>query len=151
MHKDQEKKKKSFDKLKISNNDGLNVSYDQKNLEALYPNLMTEISEKKKTLKINSIRSNFEKKDHNFECYEEDLRNPGVIDFIRRCANKEQAIEILNYLLKRNEITNEKFTLLMNEITQKDGLRKLINKSGGPKTPGYYEKKYYKKKKYNQS
>ena len=151
MHRDQEKKKKLCDELKISNNGGLNVSYDQKQLETLYPNLMAEISDKKKALKINSTSSNPQNVTNNFEGYEEDLRNPGVIDFIRRCANKEQAIEILAYLLRRNEITNEKYTLLMNQITQKDGLKKLINGSGGLKTPGYYERKYYKKKKFNQS
>jgi len=154
MQNDQHKKKKSLDKLKITNNDGLNFSYDQKQLEDLYPNLMTEISNKKKTLKINSISSvshEHKNKENQFDNYNEDLSNPGAIDFIRRCENEEQAIEILNYLLKRNEITTDKFNLLINQIIKKDGLKKLIIENGGQKTPGYYERKYYKKKKYNQS
>ncbi|MFW9937864.1 MAG: DUF2095 family protein [Candidatus Thorarchaeota archaeon] len=154
MQNDQDKKKKPFDKLKITNNDGLNISYDQKQLEDLYPNLMSEISNKKKALKINSISSvpqEYKKKENHFNNYNEDLSNPGAMDFIRRCESEEQAIEILNYLLKRNEITNDKFNLLMNQIVKKDGLKRLIIESGGKKTPGYYERKYYKNKKYNQS
>ncbi|MFX0058766.1 MAG: DUF2095 family protein [Candidatus Hodarchaeota archaeon] len=151
MPKDNKKKKKLFNKVKIKDIDGLNISYDQQQLEHQYPNLMAEISEGKKIVKINSIRSAPPDKNNNIECYEEDLRNPGAIDFIRRCESKEQAIEILNYLLKRKEITLENFSALKNQINQKGGLKRLIDGSGGPKTPGYYERKYYKKKKYNQS
>ncbi len=79
--------------------------------------------------------------------YEENLSNPGVIDFIRRCSNNKEAVEILDFLLKRNEITKDFYDELYFRITQeKDGLKRLINECGGFKKPGYYEKKFYKKK-----
>ena len=37
---------------------------------------------------------------------EDELKNPDVIAFIRRCSKKEQAREIINFLLKRGEINN---------------------------------------------
>ena len=32
------------------------------------------------------------------ECVPEELKNPGAIDFIRRCNNTDEAVEILEYL-----------------------------------------------------
>jgi len=59
----------------------------------------------------------------------------------------KEAVEILDFLLKRNEITKDFYDELYFRITQeKDGLKRLINECGGFKKPGYYEKKFYKKK-----
>ena len=74
-----------------------------------------------------------------------ELVNPGVIDFIRRCKNKEEAIEILDFCLKREEIGRNEYEKYKSIIMQKGGLDKIIKESGGRKNPGYYERNYYKK------
>ena len=76
--------------------------------------------------------------------------NPGAIDFLRRCTQKEEAFEILDYLLKRNEITQQDYHKYKTIISQKGGLKRLINEFGGLKRPGYYMRKYYKKSINNQ-
>ena len=78
-------------------------------------------------------------------CVPLEIINPGAIDFIRRCTKNEEAIEILDYLLKRNEISSDDYNKLKNEIMKDGGLRNLIEKYGGPKNSGYYIDKYYKK------
>jgi len=74
-----------------------------------------------------------------------ELVNPGVIDFIRRCKTKDEAIEILDFCLKRGEIGRDDYEKYKSIIMQKGGLDKIIKESGGRKDPGYFERKYYKK------
>ncbi|TFG02847.1 MAG: DUF2095 domain-containing protein, partial [Promethearchaeota archaeon] len=142
--------KKPFKKAKIEKDDGLNISYDKKELEKYLPHVMSEISKKEKKIKIDSVQYKIEQKIKNEK--EElstplpnELINPGAIDFIRRCTNKKEAIEILDFLLKRKEVSTDEYKKLKNIILQKGGLKKLIDESGGLKRPGYYERKYYKK------
>lgn len=151
MEKNQKGKEKDLKKPTIINSNGLHINYEKIELEKQFPNLMSEISDKKKTLKINSVKPNTESisRDRLFSNminYYEDLRNPGVIDFIRRCTSKNEAIEILDYLRKRKEINHETYKKLKNQILKKDGLKNIIEKCGGYKNPGYYERKFYEKK-----
>jgi hypothetical protein len=141
------KKKKPFNKTKITDNNGLKVSYDKIELDEHLPHLMSEVSENKKSLKIDSVKfkieQEFEETIHNSnKYYPEELYNPKAIDFIRRCTKDEEAIEILDYLLKRKEISKEEYTLFKNQILLKDGLKKLIKECGGFKESGYYERKF---------
>ncbi|MHA1642703.1 MAG: DUF2095 family protein [Promethearchaeota archaeon] len=152
MNAKQEDENKDSKKPTVIKKNGLHVLYDEKELEEFYPHLMKEIKNKEKMIKIEGVVSNLQKNmngnttiKRNF--YEENLSNPGVIDFIRRCSNNKEAVEILDFLLKRNEITKDFYDELYFRITQeKDGLKRLINECGGFKKPGYYEKKFYKKK-----
>ena len=151
MEKKQQDKDNALKKPKIIDFDGLKIAYEKSELEKQYPNLMSEISNKKKTIKIDSVEFNIESKSKptnltKTEDYKEDLNNPGVIDFIRRCTNDDEALEILDYLFKRKEINLEFYKKLKNQIRKKEGLKKLIKECGGPKKPGYYERKYYSKK-----
>ncbi|MFX1234685.1 MAG: DUF2095 family protein [Promethearchaeota archaeon] len=151
MDKDQKDKEKPLKKPKIIDSEGLHISYEKNELEKQFPNLMSEISNKKNILKINSVNLSIEpnsgdNKLNETQDYHEDLKNPGVIDFIRRCSTKNEAIEILDYLHKRKEITHQTYKKLRNQIQKKDGLKKLIEECGGFKTPGYYEKNFYDKK-----
>ncbi|MFX0024842.1 MAG: DUF2095 family protein [Candidatus Hermodarchaeota archaeon] len=151
MDKKLKDKDNAFKKPKIIDFDGLKIAYEKTELEKQFPNLMSEISNKKKSIKIDSVDFNIESKSKaknltKTEDYKEDLINPGVIDFIRRCTNNSEALEILEYLLKRKEINLEFYKKLKNQIRKKDGLEKLIKDCGGLKKPGYYERKYYSKK-----
>ena len=144
------KDKKSFKKIEITNNDGLKISYDKKELETFTPHILAEISKENKTLRIDSIKhENKSSNDHPKKVYSShlpsELINPGVIDFIRRCSTQEEAVEILDYLFKKAEIRQEEYQKLKKQICQEGGLKKIIEESGGFKKPGYYLRKYYKK------
>ena len=61
--------------------------------------------------------------------------DPDVIDFIRRCSGEEEALEIIEYLRGREEITVEEAERLYRQL-EEEGLR-----SFGPKKElGYYER-----------
>ena len=60
---------------------------------------------------------------------------PNVIDFIRRCSGEEEALEIIEYLRGREEITVEEADRLRRQL-EDDGLRSF----GPKKDPGYYER-----------
>ena len=130
------RKKKQQEKNPVINNeDGLTISYDKDELIKHFPNLLTEIKGKRKSVKIDSV------KEYD-NAFPRELANPGAIDFIRRCTSEEEALSILDYLLKRKEISTKKYESLKEEICQENGLQKLINRHGGLKRPGYYERKY---------
>ncbi len=61
--------------------------------------------------------------------------DPGVIDFIRRCTNEVQALEIIEYMKNREEITLEEVEMLCKQL-EEEGLHSF----GKRKTPGYYER-----------
>jgi hypothetical protein len=144
MEKKIKEKKKIVNNSEINQENGLNISYAKEDLEKHFPNLTSEIIQKKKQISIDAIRIEKESEENQFEDYKEDLTNPGVFDFIRRCNNLNDASAILEYLLKRKEISNELYNLIKTELSQEDGLSNLINKIGGYKEAGYYQKKYYK-------
>ncbi len=151
MEKKQKDKENALKKPKVIDFDGLKIAYEKSELEKQFPNLMSEISNKKKSIKIDSVDFNIESKSKakkltKTEDYKEDLKDPGVIDFIRRCTNNDEALEILDYLFKRKEINLKFYKKLKTQIQKKDGLKKLIKECGGPKKPGYYERKYHSKK-----
>jgi hypothetical protein len=61
--------------------------------------------------------------------------NPNVIDFIRRCTNDTQALEIIEYMKNREEITVEEAEKLYKQL-EEEGLRSF----GRKKEHGYYER-----------
>jgi hypothetical protein len=111
---------------------------------------MHELSEKKKSLKIEGVDYEIEQEKEELKAnqttkYYEDLLNPGAIDFIRRCTKKEDAIAILDYLLERKELELQEYNVLISQIKEEGGLQRLISNCGGFKTPGYYERKFPRK------
>lgn len=143
------RKKENQDKKEpqLKHKDGLNIAYDMEEFKKSYPHIMEEIVDKNQSIKIDSVETQIEQnseesKDNLKNC---ELTNPGVIDFIRRCTKNEEAIEILDYLLNRKEISSEEYNKLKGEIMMEGGLKLLIDRGGGPKDPGYYINKYYKK------
>lgn len=52
---------------------------------------------------------------------------PSVIDYIRRCDTEEQAVEIVDYLLKRGEITRKEAKAIKTQL-QTQGLRSFGSK-----------------------
>ena len=44
--------------------------------------------------------------------------NPGVIDFIKKCRNTGEAIEIVEFMMGRGEITSEQGKKIINQVTR---------------------------------
>jgi len=61
--------------------------------------------------------------------------DPSIIDFVRRCTNETQALEIIEYMKNREEITREEAEMLCKQL-EEEGLQSF----GKRKTPGYYER-----------
>ncbi len=150
--KETEKELKNLERdIDVINENGLKMSYDKAKIERQFPRLIRELSEKNKSLKIKAVDYEIERCDEEppvvqVNDYCEDIRNPGAIDFIRRCTENEEAIAILDYLLERKELTLQEYNVFKNRINEEGGLQKLINECGGLKTPGYFERKHHRTK-----
>ncbi len=97
-----------------------------------FPHLAAELSGSG-TIRISSVRSSVEEGERiasSYSGYE-----PGPVEFIRRCDTEDQALEIINYLEQRGEITPEYAARLRRQLVEQ-GLR-----SFGPKRkPGCYDR-----------
>ncbi len=113
-----------------------------------YPSLKKELEEKKKMIPLSFIDEEEAKlieEDTEVEAEQKkeidttsDTSNfsgfiPTAIDYIRRCDTKEQALEIIDYLQKRGELTPTDFNKLKKQLTSK-GLRSF----GSKKDAGFY-------------
>ncbi|MFX1238823.1 MAG: DUF2095 family protein, partial [Promethearchaeota archaeon] len=119
-----EKKSSSVD-FQVKQEDGLQIAYDQEDLEREYPHLISEVLSAQQSLRINSVSKNAEtintkKAPLNKKKLPMELVNPGAIDFIRRCKKREEALEILEYLKGRKEISSEDYESYKHQINKKD-------------------------------
>ena len=92
MDKEERKETDLKKDMNITDEEGLKIAYNMDELDRHFPQLMREVSNKKKSLKIKGVDYEIEhSKNKNSEVqdspYSEDLYNPGAIDFIRRCKN----------------------------------------------------------------
>jgi len=100
-----------------------------------FPHLAKEIRRKtSKELSIESVRfhDNKVKDSENVE-----LKDPDIISFLRRCETNEEGLEIINYMLRRKEISEDYAESLKIQLKTK-GIRSF----GTKKDAGYYEKTY---------
>ena len=124
------------------------MAIDKKSLKKMFPHLYKELETGDVRVPINAVRKNpqeaeeaVEGKDYEEEelasCTEtpDKLRhfNPCAVDFIRRCDTEAQAEEIIAYLQKKGEITQEYAEELRCQL-KREGVR-----SFGPKK----EENYY--------
>ena len=111
-----------------------------------FPKLSKELDDDSINIPITSIRSEDSTQENEKQVLSDELRNPDVISFIRRADTDEDALEIIDFLLKRGEIIEE----YANELKLQLGMMG-VRSFGTKKEPGYYEKKYrYKEKKRNE-
>jgi hypothetical protein len=121
------------------------MAIDKKSLKKMFPHLYKELETGEVKIPINAVRKNpLEAEEAAMgeeceECTEEEFTsctetpdklrhfNPQAVDFIRRCDTEEQAEEIIAYLQKRGEITEEYAQELRCQL-KRDGVR-----SFGPK------------------
>lgn len=84
------------------------------------------------TVRVDAVRTSAEEAEkvvHSVQGYE-----PTVIDFIRRCENDKQALEIINFLEEKGEIEPSYAKRLRAQLARQ-GLRSF----GSKKNPGCYE------------
>ncbi len=103
--------------------DNLTIEFDANDFKKSLPHLSSELNSGEKKINIQGI--------------ENDIPDPSAIDFIRRCSTKEEAYEIIDFLLKRNEISLEEFQSLKDQIKNQG-----LSSFGSQKKKGYYERKY---------
>jgi hypothetical protein len=123
------------------------MAINKKDIKKMFPHLYRELEEGENKVSIDGVRKNAAEAEGKVEecvCEEEyaeeeeltqrtempdKLRhfNPQAVDFLRRCDTAEQAEEIIAYLQKKGEITNEYAAELRCQL-KKDGVR-----SFGPK------------------
>jgi hypothetical protein len=96
-----------------------------------FPNLAREMENNVQKVSIGGIRT------YNAEDFDE-LKMPDAISYLRRCETEEQAIEVIDYLEHRGEITKEYADTLRKQLKEK-GVRSF----GSLKKPDYYLRKYY--------
>ncbi|MHA1377871.1 MAG: DUF2095 family protein [Candidatus Helarchaeota archaeon] len=105
------------------------------NFEDLFPNLAREMNMGKSGIAMKGIRW-YEQPSDDEEGISE-LINPDVVDFIRRCNTNEEAIEIIEFMLCREEIKEDYAQKLRDQLILYG-----LESFGPKKKPGYYEKKY---------
>lgn len=86
----------------------------------VFPALNKELEEKTtKTFKIDGVRTMAEETESKGEAK---TFTPDVIDYIRRCDTESQAFEIVDFLMKQNEINASQAREIKSQI-KADGLR----------------------------
>ena len=110
------------------------MEIEEQRLKKTFPNLMQEVTENEQSIKIQSIRSNHDMAEKSAQAQKNFTNyNPDIIDFIRRCDNKQQAEEIINYMEERSEVTHNHAEKLRQQL-RKRGVRSF----GSKKEEGYY-------------
>ena len=111
------------------------MEMDKKEFKKMFPRLAEELEKKEQKIGITSVRSDLKTGEkassRKFVGY-----TPDVIDFLRRCHNEKQAKEIIGYLEKRGEISQEYARRLRKQLKEK-GLRSF----GTKKEDDYYLKR----------
>ena len=108
---------------------------DKKVLKKMFPNLSKELEGEEGKVAIDSVRADPAEAE---KAATEDKflhYNPNVVDFIRRCDTEAQAEEIITYMQKRAEITEEYACELKKQLKKK-GVRSF----GPKKQENYYFK-----------
>jgi len=112
------------------------LEIDEEAFKKLFPNLYREMVMKKMSIPIDAVRLD------EGEAEREASRPrtpamPTAIDYLRRCDSDEEAMDVINYLERRGEITGEQAEKLRRQVREY-GVRSF----GRKKEWGYYSTKY---------
>ncbi len=124
---DEKKKKRPIDEFAWQ-------EYDRDEFEERFPALAKEVEEG--GVPVDAYRTSERK----VVAEEDEMRdfsgyNPTIIDFLRRCETDDEALEIINWMEERGEITHEMAKELRITLVQK-GVRAF----GSKKEWGWYER-----------
>lgn len=115
------------------------MEIDEREFKKLFPHLYREIIQKKKSLLIDAIRASIDEGETEAEKRGEAPSMPTVIDYLRRCEDDEEALQVIDYLERRKEISSEEAEKLKKQVRE-FGVRSF----GSKKEWGYYSEKYLK-------
>ena len=107
------------------------MSEEQEDFRKRFPKLLHEIEQRTSVVRIGAVRSDdkeAEKAVHCVQGYE-----PTAIDYLRRCENDRQALEIISFLEEKGEI-DASYARKLREQLVHHGLRSF----GKKKDSGYY-------------
>ncbi len=107
------------------------MEIDKERFRRMFPNLAQEMENGESKITITSVRLN-PKEGEKAASKKFDGYNPDVIDFLRRCDDEQQAEEIISYLERRGEISQQYALSLRKQLKEK-GIR-----SFGPKKEEAY-------------
>ncbi len=105
------------------------MDFDEDEFREMFPALAEELKEGGMVLRVESEAENDEDAT-DFSGY-----SPDVIDFLRRCSNDEEALEIINWMEERREITADMARELRAKLVR-EGIRAF----GSKKEWGWYER-----------
>ena len=108
--------------------------YDKEEFQEMFPALARELEEEK-GLTIDAYRTSEDEGEEEAEPWNFSGYNPTVIDFLRRCETDDEALEIINWMENRGEITPEIARELRVTLA-----RKGVRAFGSKKDWGWYEK-----------
>lgn len=117
------------------------MEVDKKSLKKMFPHLCRELEGGESKVSIESVRTDASAAEKTLVGKEKPVPDkfrhyePTAVDFIRRCDCDAQAEEIIAYLLKRGELTEERAAELRAQL-KRDGLRSF----GSKKEENYYFK-----------
>ena len=123
-----ENRKKSSPHL---SDDKLTIDYDINEFSKTLPNLTSELTNE-------DHPGNFPLDEIKFD--DEIPEDPSVVEFIQRCTTENEALEIINYLEKKEEIS-QKLAETYRERLKKKGLTDF----GPHRERGFYERKFLRK------
>lgn len=112
------------------------MEFDEKMFKKLFPNLYREMAIRKMSISIDAVRLDQE------QAEKEAVRPrgpamPTAIDYLRRCEDDEEALEVIDYLERRGEISREEAESLRKQVVER-GVRSF----GKKKEWGYYSTKH---------
>ncbi|MEM2110034.1 MAG: DUF2095 family protein [Candidatus Odinarchaeota archaeon] len=102
---------------------------DEEYFKKKFPKLFQEVESSEAVYSVGGVRWSEQVRD--------ELFNPDVFSFLRRCDTDEQGLEIIDYLEKRGELEKQVADDLRQQI-KTNGIRSL----GSKKDWGYYERVY---------
>ncbi|MHA1594696.1 MAG: DUF2095 family protein [Candidatus Baldrarchaeia archaeon] len=117
--------------------DEYGIEMDPETFRKIFPALAEEVFSGVAKCSISGVRSEG-------TSYVDELRNPDVISFIRRAKSVDEALEVIDFLEKRGEISKEYADRLRKQLREKG-----LESFGPRKEPGYYIKRYYKPRFYD--
>ncbi|MEX2704906.1 MAG: DUF2095 family protein [Candidatus Freyarchaeota archaeon] len=100
------------------------MEIDKKKFREEFPHLYKELESGEMKTPIHGVRT-------------EDIGDLDIIRVIRRCDNEEQVLEIVNYMLRRGELSQEYADNILKQLRER-GLRSF----GSKITWGYFEREY---------
>ena len=100
---------------------------EKEQFKKLFPSLAKELENEDSTVKVNRATPKGDRKWAG--------HNPGAVDFIRRCNTEKEALEIIDYLESKGEITAENAFELREQL-KNEGLKSF----GSHKEKDFYHK-----------